>query len=206
MKNKKWILPVSIVCGIIVIGVAAVFSFGAILSAQGYGITTGRIYFAANGTYLIDNDDMAMRVSDCSDDKELFEGYRSGDKVILFHDGVDESYPAQTGGQFAFRISKGDGTYKPTDEILGIGILPDSMAVPDGSPVNYDVQYIRTNGYHEGTEYPLVKIIRSVDELNAYYKANKDMYDLERRDKVYSDTTIGFLNACDKYDKAYFEK
>ena len=206
MKKKKWILSVGIVCGIIVICAAAVFAFGAILSTQGYSITTGRLYFADNGTYLIDSNDMAMRISDCSEDKELFKGYQNGDRVVLFHNGVEESYPAQTGGHFAFRISKGDGTYKPADEVLGIGILPDSMRVPDGSPVNYDVQYIRTNGYHEEAEYPVVKVIRTVDELNAYYNANKSKYDLERHEKVYSDTTIGFLDACDKYDEAYFEK
>lgn len=205
MKKRKWILPVSIIGGVIALCVVAVIAFGAILSAKGFGISTGLLYFSDNGTYLIDSDDMAMRVSDCSDDKDLFEGYQNGDKVILFHDGVDESYPAQTGGHFTLRISKGDGTYKPSDEILGIGILPDSYGVPDGSSLNFNVQYIRTNGYHEGTEYPAVKIIRSVDELNAYYKANKDKYDLERHGTVYSDTTIGFLDAVDKYDETYFE-
>ena len=71
--------------------------------------------------------------------------------------------------------------------------------------VSFDAQYIRTDGYHEDVEYPVVKVIRSVEELNAYYNATKDKYDLERKDKVYSDTTIGFLDACDKYDAAYFE-
>ena len=65
--------------------------------------------------------------------------------------------------------------------------------------------YIRTDGYQEEVEYPVVKIIRSVSELNEYYNANKEKYDLERKDEVYSDTTIGFLDACDKYDEAYFE-
>ena len=72
--------------------------------------------------------------------------------------------------------------------------------------VGFAPQYIRTNGYHEDVEYPVVKIIRSVDELNAYYNAAKGKYDLARKEKVYSDTTIGFLNACDKYDDAYFEE
>ena len=72
--------------------------------------------------------------------------------------------------------------------------------------IGFDTQYIRTNGYHEDVEYPVVKIIRSVDELNSYYNENKDLYDLERKDKVYSDTTIGFLDACDKYNAEYFDK
>lgn len=69
----------------------------------------------------------------------------------------------------------------------------------------FDAQYIRTDVRREGAEYPVVKLIRSADELNAYYEANKEKYDLERREKVYSDTAIGFLDACDRYDEAYFE-
>lgn len=71
--------------------------------------------------------------------------------------------------------------------------------------IDFQTQYIRTDGYHEDVEYPVVKIIHSVDELNAYYNANKDKYNLERRSNPASDSTIGFLDACDKYDAAYFE-
>ncbi len=71
---------------------------------------------------------------------------------------------------------------------------------------NFSVQYIRTNGYHDGVQYPVVTVIHSVEELNAYYEANKDKYSLERRTgTIYSDSTIGFLDACDKYDEEYFE-
>ncbi len=67
-----------------------------------------------------------------------------------------------------------------------------------------EAEYIRTNGYHEGVEYPFHTVIRSADELTAYYNEYKDMYDLERKEKVYSDTTVGFLDACDKYDASFF--
>lgn len=71
---------------------------------------------------------------------------------------------------------------------------------------DFSVQYLRTNGYNDGVRYPVVTVIHSVDELNAYYEANKDKYSLERRTgTVYSDSTIGFLDACDKYDDEYFE-
>ena len=70
----------------------------------------------------------------------------------------------------------------------------------------FSAQYIRTDGYHDGVRYPVVTVIHSVDELNAYYEANKDKYSLERRTgTIYSDSTIGFMDACDKYDEEYFE-
>lgn len=205
MKKKKWILPVSIVSGVIVLCIAAVFAFGAILSAKGYGISTGRLYFADNGTYLIDSDDMAMRVSDCSDDAELFKGYRNGDKVVLFHDGVDESYPAQTGGYYIIRTSKGDGTYKPADEVLGVQSFGDDGHLLAAQKVDFDVQYIRTGTRNFEGPFPTVAVIHSTDELTAYYETNKERFYLERREDPASDSTIGFLDACDKYDETFFE-
>lgn len=72
--------------------------------------------------------------------------------------------------------------------------------------IDFQTQYIRTDGYHEDVEYPVVKIIRSVDELNSYYNENKDKYSLERRKDPASDSTIGFLDACDKYTAEYLKK
>ncbi len=205
MKKKKWILPTSIIGGVVILCVVAVFAFGAILSAQGYGISIGRLYFADNGTYLIDSDDMAMRVSDCSDDKELFKGYQNGDKVILFRDGVEETYPAQTGGYRIFCLSKGDGTYKPADEVLGIGILGEDGAILASESVDFNVQYIRTGTQNYEGPFPAVAVIHSTDDLTAYYESNKEQFYLERREDPASDTTIGYLDACDKYDNRFFE-
>ena len=71
--------------------------------------------------------------------------------------------------------------------------------------IDFQTQYIRTDGYRDGVDYPIVKIIRSVDELNSYYNENKEKYSLERREDPASDSTIGFLDACDKYNAEYFE-
>ena len=65
-------------------------------------------------------------------------------------------------------------------------------------------QYIRTNGYNEGVSYPIITVIRSADELQAYYEANKGLYDLESHEQLSSDTTVGFPDATEKYDDAYF--
>ncbi len=124
MKSKKLILPISIVFGIVILFVASVLIFGAVISEKGYGISSGTIYFSSNGTYLINSENSAMRVSDRSNDKKLFDGYENGDKVILFHDGIEEVYPARTSGYYLFRLSKGDGTYKPDNEVLGIYEFP----------------------------------------------------------------------------------
>ncbi|MBQ8642805.1 MAG: hypothetical protein IJ480_11385 [Clostridia bacterium] len=102
-------------------------------------------------------------------------------------EGIPETEAAETG---AAPVTEG-GAPLWNEEIL-------AEAVPE------NVQYIRTDGYHEDAQYPAVTLIRSAEELEAYYEAVKDRYDLERKGTVYADTTIGFLDACDRYDEAYF--
>ena len=74
-----------------------------------------------------------------------------------------------------------------------------------GTEIQWAAQYIRTNGYSEGVLYPSVRIIDSLQELKDYYNTWHEVFDLERKEKVYSDTTIGFLDACDPFDEAFFE-
>lgn len=71
--------------------------------------------------------------------------------------------------------------------------------------IDFKAQYVRTDGFHEVIRHPITNIIRQKSELDAYYNENRDDYYLERRETVYSDTTIGFLDACDKYDDEYFK-
>lgn len=80
-----------------------------------------------------------------------------------------------------------------------------NQSAPAPEAYAFEAQHIRTNGGPE-EGYPYHTVISSRAELEAYYEAYKDLYDLERREAVYSDSTIGFLDACDKYDDTYFER
>lgn len=225
VKKKKWVLPVCILVGVLLLCAVIPLSVAGVMHAKGYGISVGRIYLSDTGPYLVD-EGKTMILSDQSDDKALFDGLNTGDLILVVHDGVDESDPSQTGAHRIIRLRKGDETDLP--ENLHIGVVETDGTTDHGttdhgtadhgtasawkedalnaSPIAFDAQYIRTNGYHEEVKYPVVKIIRSVRELNAYYEANKGKYDLERKDTVYADTTVGFLDACEKYDDAYFEE
>lgn len=85
--------------------------------------------------------------------------------------------------------------------------LADSNRAPvsGGTVLLEQVQYIRTDGYADGAKFPRVAVIESKKALDSYYHSNKDTFDLERRQMVYSDTTKGFLDACDRYDAHFFE-
>lgn len=71
-------------------------------------------------------------------------------------------------------------------------------------------QAIRTNGrFFQNQEYPdfpYTVIIETSDELKKYIADNEEKFDFSRKDKVYADTTIGFLDAVDKYDDEYFKE
>jgi len=71
--------------------------------------------------------------------------------------------------------------------------------------LQWAAQYIRTDGGMDGI-FPSIRIIHSLQELKDYYNTWHAVFDLERKDKVYSDTTVGFLDACDQYNENFFEK
>lgn len=75
-----------------------------------------------------------------------------------------------------------------------------------GTEVEWAAQHIRTNGSPNGVYFPSIRIIDSLQMLQDYYGIFHEVFDLERKEKVYSDTTVGFLDACDQYDETFFEK
>ena len=165
------------------------------------------------GTMFIDGNSPII-MSNRKDKEGLFSGLGTGDKILIFHDGIAETYPGRTGAYWCVKLE--DGTQADIPEqvieeltelgwtIVGNEADPDSVT-PEPGAYAFEAQYIRTNGGPEDG-YPYHTVISSRAELEAYYEAYKDIYSLERRETVYSDSTIGFLDACDKYDNAYFER
>ena len=83
-------------------------------------------------------------------------------------------------------------------------LLPFNATSVDPQSWLYQTQYIRTDGGNESSQYPSYVIIHSRDELEQYYDNNKEIYDLEQHEQVYLDTTIGYLDAIEQYDDAFF--
>lgn len=72
---------------------------------------------------------------------------------------------------------------------------------PEPNGIN-DSQFIKTT-YNRFLE--INTVIETKDDLIEFYEEYNDEIFLGRREKVYSDSTIGFLDAIDKYDEKYFE-
>ncbi len=120
MKKRKWLLPVCIVGGIVTLCLIITVALIAYMGINGYGMTSGYLYIGETGTFLIEDNNTSMKLSDQSNGKNVFDGLTNGDKVFVIHDGVEESLPARTGAYYIFRIAKGNENYKPSNEALGI--------------------------------------------------------------------------------------
>ncbi len=192
MEKRKANSPMGLFIRFFVFSFVVAIAIIGIFMVKGYSLTIGKIYFTDRGTYLINENNVAVIVVDNTKENKLFKGYSNGDEILVVYGPIMETYPMTTDGFFAIRLEKSDGSYKPDDDV--VGFEPNFEDVDDGT--EFTVQYIRTDGYHEDTIYPVIKIIRSTDELNEYYQMNKEKYNL--------DSTSGFLNACKKYDDNYF--
>ena len=82
-------------------------------------------------------------------------------------------------------------------------VVVSDVNLPD---VDFKAQYIRTDGYSDGEEYPKIFWIATAKELKEYYEANKEKYNLKSRENPYSDETIGFADAIKNYDEHFFEE
>ena len=85
-----------------------------------------------------------------------------------------------------------------------IGILLSCTMLVAFKSQETNTKYIRTN-YVSGT-HGKTYVIESMDELEEYIKTNMDEYGLHHKEKVYEDTTIGFVDAVEEYDEEYFKE
>ena len=201
--KKKWLWIVTIILAMAAIMFLTMLWF---VNKKSLSMTVGRVLVCQNGTYMLIDGNSPIAMSNCLKIDRLFEGLENGDKVWVLHDGIQETYPARTGAYAVRKLEDGDMDDIPKAVLESLHELGWVGQVESTESISFEAQYIRTNGYHESIDYPVVRVIRSAEELKSYYDSNKELYDLERRDKVYADTTIGFLDACDKYNESYFKK
>ena len=209
--KKKWMIPLCVIGGLLLIGTGLLWY----MVSHSMDFSVGRCLVTDNGSYMFIDGNSPIVMSTRRDKEKIFGDLETGDKILLLHDGIQESYPGGTGAYWCMKLENGTQADIPEQVIEELAELGWIAAGNNENPnvvssvleeYAFEAQYIRTNGYSEDRTYPYHTVINSRAELEAYYEAYKDTYDLERREKVYSDSSIGFLDACDKYDDAYFEQ
>lgn len=110
MKHKKLL-----VIGIVIFVLLTLLFAGVVaLSRSGIGVSSGIFLESTSGTPLviINNSPISM-----SSDRDLFDGFRTGDEILVVHGMVAESYPGQTRVYAAFRLGEGTLDCIPRGEI-----------------------------------------------------------------------------------------
>jgi hypothetical protein len=120
---------------------------------------------------------------------------RLGDDSKVVHEGVEST---NTSGRESATNSSGEQG-NAAEQTTGSGAVEPTMSPVSERCFNY-VQYIRTNGWHDGEKYPKTVLIRDTAELESYIAQNRDKYNLDN-----GWDGIPFVEAVKKYDSDWFD-
>lgn len=119
---KKWLkITLGIIGGIIIFLVLSIY----ILLNKGYGLSEGRYLEVKDGTAMLVRGNSPILLSS-QHNGDMFYNLDIGDKILVIHTGIAESYPAQTGAIAVFKISNGtteDIPQNVIDELIKLGWL-----------------------------------------------------------------------------------
>ncbi len=100
--KKKNLIPVCIVLALILLAVGAILY----MNANSLGFLVGR-YLSANGSHMLILDNSPIVMSNRTDNEAMFSGLSDGDKILVLHNGINETYPGKTGAYAVFKLSDG---------------------------------------------------------------------------------------------------
>lgn len=109
MKNRNVHITIPVcILGVLLLAALIVMAVVGGMQHQGYGLTIGRCLVTESGSYMLIDENAPIEMSDRSSDQDMFSGLSTGDQILVLHDGIATSYPAQTGAYFCLRLSHGD--------------------------------------------------------------------------------------------------
>ncbi|MBE6139343.1 MAG: DUF3221 domain-containing protein [Firmicutes bacterium] len=116
---KKWLkITIGVVGGIVVLFAIGIY----ILINKGYGISVGRYLEVKDGTAMLVRGNSPIVLSS-QHNGDMFYDLDIGDKILVIHTGIAESYPAQTGAKAIFKIGNGSSADIPQKVIKELNEL-----------------------------------------------------------------------------------
>ena len=113
MKKKILVAFATVVAVVLFLCAIAFVVFG-IAAYNGYSISEGQFLITDKGSYMIIMDNSPIKMKNCSKNEELFDGLTNGDKILIVHGLIEDTYPGGTGVYFCKKLS--DGEYKDLPE------------------------------------------------------------------------------------------
>lgn len=84
-----------------------------VMAANSMSFRVGRCIKAENGSCLLLMDNSPVVLSNHTLFDRPFEDYRTGDVLLVLHDGIQETYPGGTGAYLTLRLQKGNSEDVP---------------------------------------------------------------------------------------------
>ena len=188
--KKKIVVALATIVAIMLFLFAITFVVFGIASYKGFSISEGQVLITDKGSYMIIIDNSPIVMSNQSKNEEIFEGLTNGDKILIVHDGIQESYPSGTGVYFCKKLS--DGEYKDLPEQIIVSLI--KLGYIDTPPATQTDMAFSATSYRSyntpsGIKFPQIRVIKSVEDLNEYAKEFNNEFSEE----------------CKKYDEEYFK-
>ena len=113
MKNRVISMVLAI---IIVLAIAIIASFSA-----NTGMSNGYFLNTNGGAMLVKRDGAPISLTSTNkDDFYDFAGIKDGEKIFVFHDGINETYPASTGVYFVIPLGGASPDNIPRTTIISL--------------------------------------------------------------------------------------
>ncbi len=192
--KKRNVIIISVISAVFIMGIIAGSVFAVLENS--YSLSTGTVLKSDNGTVFLIKDNSPVRLGDYTEKGKLLKGLETGDKVLVLHDGIAESYPASTSVYFVIKTGDG-GEGSISKEVMSslseLGwIKGDEITLT--SDVPFEAEYIRTGTPEKETSGTTVTVINSLPELQLYINENKDTLSL----------TDEFIGQSEKYNDDFF--
>lgn len=132
MKNKTWLILLLSFAGVI-IALAVALGF---LAIKGMGLSYGLYLEAKNDSSMLIVDNSPMRMSGRSG-RDIFAGLESGDRILVIHGAIAQSYPSQTGAYAVIKLWSGDASDIPSEVIenlMSMGWITEGFEVEFTKP------------------------------------------------------------------------
>ena len=138
--KKKWLNPAITIVAILILAIAGAY----ILVCNGYDVSTGIYLESKDGTAILICERTPIVMSNRTE-RNLYDNLCIGDKILVIHDGIQESYPAGTGAYAVFKVNSGSvGEIPPSviAELVELGWIEEiediKLGLPSGEATSDD--------------------------------------------------------------------
>lgn len=193
MKKRLIIISTAVVFFVICI-IAGI----ALLNSGSFGISSGICLKSDNDTCFLISKNSPIRLSDMGYSTNKTEKLKTGDKIIAFHTGINESYPASTGLYFCIKLGNGNEADIPKAVISSLqelGWINKDNIQNEEKKLVFSDKYLRTSHNGEKSGFPYMQTVKTYEELVSYLESNKEIFYLGEE----------FNEAIKDYDREFFK-